>query len=301
MLVADTKPNELVLIDTVGRLNIRVIARAADGTDVYVDATSLKFTLRDGCRRIIYQDDFFSPPTPPGVTRIVHPSVGHYYFPLGDQTLFPLTPGGQPNRETSSVGKLYATWQVVGPPNSELVVQVQNVQIISEHTACLMNSLRLQIDKALKTVNDDPNNPCFLGYTDAMLLEFLNGGLSTWNLYEPYPTFCTIDDFPYIYEQGLIEAALLVGTMTQDLFAIDTDIPNYSAQGAAFVIQHQPGLAQYLTFLSQRLDKIIPIAKLKLTRAGTLHVEAAPNFRLQTLLSSAPNGALFRNTFVAGG
>jgi hypothetical protein len=70
-----------------------------------------------------------------------------------------------------------------------------------------------------------------------------------------------------------------------------------SAQGASFVIQHQPQLAQFATRLAQRLDKLIPIAKLKFVRSGSLHTEIAPNSRIQTLVSAAPNGALFRNTY----
>lgn len=300
VMFVDSKPTEMVLLEDVGRLPIRVVATDSDGNDVLVDATSLKFTLRTASREIIYADDFFNPPTPPGVTRLVHPSTGFYYFPIGDPTLFPLTLNGLPNMETSFVRKLYGTWRVIGPSGTEQVSQVMNVSIISERTACMMNALRQQIDKAVKTVNDDPENPCFLGYTDSMLMEYLEKGLNTWNMYEPYPTFCTIDQFPLIYEQGLIEAAMLVGIGAQNLFAIDTDIPNFSAQGAAFVIQHQPQLMAYLTHMAQRLDKLIPIAKLKLVQSGTLHTEISPNFRLQQLISAAPPGAIFRNMFVSG-
>jgi hypothetical protein len=167
----------------------------------------------------------------------------------------------------------------------------------------LVQRLRRQIDKARKEVVDDPitGKSCFLGYTDKDLIEYLEGGLTTWNMYEPYPTFVAIEQFPFIYHQGLIEAALLVGVASQNLFAIDSDIPNYSAQGAAFVINHQTPLAQHLNFLAQRLDKLIPIAKLKLVRSGSVHTEIAPNARLQTLINMAPGGAIFRNFFVSGG
>ena len=88
--------------------------------------------------------------------------------------------------------------------------------------------------------------------------------------------------------------------MSQELFAIDTDIPGYNDQGNSFVIQHQPQLASYLSWLSSRLDKLIPMLKLNFVSAGSLHIEAGPNFRLAQLINAAPAGALFRNVFFKG-
>jgi len=290
----EARTSELALKNGVERIDL--ILRDADGT--LVDATELSLRICDLSDATVYEDDFFSPPSPPGVTRIVHPSTGKYYFPLGDQALFPLTVGGDDNLETASARRLLAVWSVTGPAGSEQANIVQNIRVISARTMALVGDLRLLIDKALKSVNEDPESPCFLGYTDAQLVQYLEGGLSTWNMYEPYPTFSNLDNFPMLYSQGLIESALLVGTMSQELFAIDTDVPNYSAQGSAFVIQHQPQLAAFLTMMAQRLDKLIPIAKLKLVNSGSLHVQATPNYRLSSLVQMAPGGALFRNFLV---
>jgi hypothetical protein len=295
-LVVDARPSTLVLVNTTERVNIEL----SDANGVLVDATELKLQVRDLGDNVLYKDDFFNPPTPPGVTRIVHPSTGKYYFPLGDPTLFPLTPLGPPNRETMNTGRLLMYWTVQGPVGTEVRNVVQTVRIVTGRTLSLIDDFRGLIDKSLKAVSEDPSDPCFLGYTDSMLARYLEGGLNTWNMYEPYPTFNTIDDFPMQYEEGLLEAGLLIGVMSQELFAVDTDIPNYSAQGQAFVIQHQPQLAQYFNKMAQRLDKLIPIAKLKLVRSGSIHTEIGPNFRLQTIISAAPNGALFRNFFLAG-
>lgn len=295
-VVVNAKPSSLALINSVECIDLAV----SDANGTLVDATGLKLQIRDLGDNIIYADDFFNPPTPPGVTRIMHTSVGRYHFPLGDQTLFPLTPGGPPNMETARQGRLLFIWTVTGPADSCPTTIVQVVEVITARTMMLANDLRGLIDKSAKIVSDNPEDPCYLGYTDGMLVQYLRGGLETWNMYEPYPTWCTLDEFPLQYEEGLLEASLLRGVLAQEIFAIDTDIPNYSSQGTAFVIQHQPQLAALFQTMAQRLDKLIPIAKLKLVRSGALHTEIGPNFRLNTLITAAPPGALFRNLFVAG-
>jgi hypothetical protein len=278
----------LVLIETPERITIKITDQA---TGAPVDATALSLRITDLGGTVVYADNILTPPTPPGITRIVHPAVGTYFFPLGDQSVIA-------NNETKFAGELLAVWHIEVGADADNIVQT--VKIVTPYVLHLVTALRQQIDKAVMQVVEDPNNPCFLGYTTRALLEYLEGGLSCWNMYEPYPTFCALDDFPHIYKQGLIEAALIVGIQSQELFAIAKDIPNYSAQGAAFVIQHQPQLAQFATRISQKLDKLIPIAKLKFVQSGSLHTQVTPNARLQQLINMAPNGALFRNTFLAG-
>lgn len=283
MTTVQAQPVEMVLANTVERIDILVVD--ADGQPM--DATELVFQLRRIDDSLIYEEDFINAPS-----RIVNPGTGRYYFPMGDT---PLVAGANP--ETGTCGDFLCVWQVVGPVGSEQVSIVQVVMVVSAYAMSLLPDLRMQIDKAAKMVSEDPSDPCFLGYTDSQLMRFLLNGLTIWNLYEPYPTFMSLDQFPVIYRQGLISAALLVGVRSQELFAIDTDIPQYSAQGTSFVIDHQPRLAAYLSQLAQWLDKIIPISKQKLMRSGTLHVQMGPNYRLTTLLGMSPSGALFRNMF----
>jgi hypothetical protein len=184
-----------------------------------------------------------------------------------------------------------------GIDGSEELLISENVRIVTQRVMSLISKLRLQIDKALKLIQSDPDYPCFLGYTDGQLYTYLESGLQIINAYQPSGCF-SIDTYPYqCYEFTLIEASLLAGVMSQQLFAVDTDVPNWNDQGNAFVIQHQPQLAQYLNFLSQRLDKIIPMLKLNFVSSGSLHIEAGPNFRLAQLINAAPAGALFRNVF----
>lgn len=195
------------------------------------------------------------------------------------------------------VDAVIVTYLADGIDASEELIVCQNIKVITHRICALLQKLRLQIDKAIKLVNNDPENPCFLGYTNGQLATYLENGLHIINAYQPSGTF-TLDNYPYsAFEFTLIEASLLAGVMSQELFAVDTDVPNWNDQGNAFVIQHQPQLAQYLNWLSQRLDKIIPMLKLNFVSSGSLHIEAGPNFRLAALIDAAPSGALFRNVF----
>lgn len=219
-----------------------------------------------------------------------------------DTTLTEIITAALPTGEsgTGVVGAVISTPLSDGVDSSEEIVTYQNVRIVTHRVLSLLQKLRLQIDKALKIVNTDPDNPCFLGYTDGQLLTYLEGGIQTINAYQPSGTF-TFDTYPYSsYEFILIEAALVVGVMSQQLFAVDTDIPSWNDQGNAFVIQHQPQLAQYLNALTQRLDKMIPMLKLNFVSSGSLHIEAGPNYRLAQLINAAPSGSLFRNVYFKG-
>ena len=189
---------------------------------------------------------------------------------------------------------------VGGVDSSGEVTTCQNVRIVTQRIWSLIQKLSLQIDKALKFVDGDPNDPCFLGYTEGQLFTYIESGLQIINAYQPSGTF-SFENYPYAqYEFTLVESSLLAGVMSQDLFAVDTDVPGWNDQGNSFVIQHQPQLAGYLNWLSARLDKIIPMLKLNFVSSGSLHIEAGPNFRLAHLVSAAPSGALFRNTFFKG-
>jgi hypothetical protein len=187
-----------------------------------------------------------------------------------------------------------------GSDATEEVIICKNVKVISHRVCSLLSRLRLIIDKALKYISQNPDSPCFLGYSDGQLLTYLEGGLQIINSYQPSGSF-TIDNFPYqAYEFILIETSLIAGVMSQQLFAIDTDIPNWNDQGNTFVIQHQPQLATFLNALLGRLDKLIPMFKLNFVNSGALHIQAGPNFRLTQLINAAPSGALFRNMFFRG-
>lgn len=229
-------------------------------------------------------------------SRIIKPAAttGQYYILWGD----PGAPANLPNNtETNQAGTFLFRWRVLQTAGLEEISQLQTVKTISFKTADCVRDLRLQIDKAAKLVDDDPLFPCRTGYTDDMLVSFLENGLTVINAAQPYPTFCSIDQFPALYKQILLDSALLVGIMTQAIFAIDTDIQNYSDQGNAFVLDHFPRLQQVVQMKREFLAEYIPQLKLQFVRTGSIHIEAGANFRLAQLVQAAPNGALFRNFF----
>jgi hypothetical protein len=222
-----------------------------------------------------------------GGSQIVHPYTGFYYYPFG-------TIRGQ----TYGLGEFLFNWQIQIAGNTPPQSIVQNVQVISANAMSHMPYLRLMIDKARKLV--DPANDVFLGYTDAQLLAYLQGGCQWINAYQPELTIgFSPDTFPRNFRQIMLDAALAVGVMSQTLFAVDTDVPSYNDQGTAFVIQHAPQLAAYLNQVTAMLDKQIPAMKLQFLNSGTIHIEAGPNYRLAQLLQAAPFGALFRGVYFA--
>jgi hypothetical protein len=178
---------------------------------------------------------------------------------------------------------------------SELTQVLQTVYVLPGGLWRMLPQLRLEIDKAVKLVSKPDG--MFLGYTDAMLFQYLLGGLQSINAYQP-SIFFTPDNFPYQqFGSTLVEAALLWGVTSQTLFAVDSDVPSYSDQGQSFVINHQAPLAAYLNNLAARLDRNIPLFKLHFVNTGTVLTEMGPSFRLNMLLDAAPSGALFRNVY----
>lgn len=180
---------------------------------------------------------------------------------------------------------------------SESTEILQAVYIMPVGFLQLLPHLRLIIDKAVKLVNEPEK--CFLGYTDGMLVQYMLDGLQRINTYQP-SVFFTPDNFPYRgFASILVEAGLICGVESQTLFAIDTDVTSYNDQGQSFVINHQQPLAMFLNNLTSNLDKRIPLFKLHFVNTGSVYTQVGPSFRLQSLLSAAPSGSLFRNVFLA--
>ncbi len=231
-------------------------------------------------------------------TRIISPDDGHYYFPWGDRAA---AANLDEQTETADARDVVFLWQAVIGTDTEQRSRAQTIRCITPKTYTMLGPFRDLIDKSRKLVSEDPDDPCFLGYSDAQLVEWLIQGVQQINTYEPYPTWCTLDSFPTReYGYLLYQSALVIGVMSQQLFAIDTDIPSYSNSGNTFVIQHGPQLAAFLTQLCARLDKMIPIFKHKFVSIGRLHVEYGPNDRMTQMVQAAPTGSLFRNTYFRG-
>lgn len=197
-----------------------------------------------------------------------------------------------PLRETTEIKDYLFNWQMQLASGDSIVSSIQKVRVISPVAASYIPDLRNIIDKSRKLVNQF--NDCFLGYTDAQLYSYLEMGLTNINAYQPSLIFNSIDQFPMQYKFVLIDAALISGVMSQELFAVDTDIPNYSDNGSSFVITHQQQLASFLNATVQRLNKLVPEMKLQLLQPGTLHTQLGPNYRFNQIISAGPTGAGFR-------
>lgn len=219
----NAQPVELLLQDTVSRVDIIVVDVNGDP----VAATALHLRILDAAGDVILEDDFFSPPSPGGL--IVNPSTGNYYYPFGDDAV-------QTLNSTEDAGDYLFHWNVTAASGTEPVSIVQVARVVTAQTLSWLPSLRLQLDKAAKYINEDPEDPTYLGYTDSMLIEFLQGGLSLINAFQPYPVWASLDAFPVLHKQLLIDAALFVGLTSQQLYAVDTDLQFCFPEGTPVVL-----------------------------------------------------------------
>ena len=292
MTVANNQPIELLLQNTTERIDIFVTDENGDA----IDATALSLKIFDEWGTLLVQDNFLTgygdPPALP--THIVKPlgTTGQYYFPFGDTSF-------DSKNSTATCGEYLFQWRVVGASGTEPVHIVQVAKVVSVRTMRMVPKLRLIVDKAAKVVDDNPDDPVFVGYTDSMLVQFLEGGLGWINAFQPYPMWGSIDAFPDVHWRVLIDAAVCDALTSQEIFAVDTDV-NYSDQGNVFVIDHQPKLSAILTATWNRLAAVVPPMKKHYLQSGSVRVEAGPNFRFAQMLSAAPRGSLFRNTFLGG-
>lgn len=262
-----------------------------------VAASALTLRLTEvGTGTVLWSDSITAPTNPPTTPRITNPSTGIYQFRLGDPTGFPLTPGGLPNQETVQRRTILATWYGVGTVGSEPFTKRQVIEVVGPTALMYVELFRQFLDKNVKRVDLEGPAPIRLGYTDFQLITYLFAGLSAINAYPPYPTVSALDDWPTDFQWMLYKAGLVTGLTAQSLYAVDTDIPNWSDQGNAFVIEHFPKLAQLLNAWSQELAAEVPKMKFQHFVGGPSgKVEAGPNARLNALIQASPNGALFRN------
>lgn len=221
-------------------------------------------------------------------------TTGQYYYLYGDRTAGANTGTSGQTETNTSCDKLFQ-WNVVAASGTEAVSQVQTLKVVSPRIYRIVPYFRGMLDKSVKVYDTDPANPCLLGYSDSNLIQYLEQGLHIINSYQPYPTWSTLDDFPFeMFGHTLLEASMVAGILAQQLYAIDTDMP-FSDQGNTFTISHAPQLAAMLNQITTRLDVTIPKMKLHFVNAGHLHVQQGPNWRLNQLIQAAPTGALFRN------
>lgn len=217
-MIVDANPLVLTLQNFQKRVQIQIF----DEDENPIDASEIALQIQQLGGHVVLNDSFTTPP--PVNTRIKHPATGVYYITFGDSK----APANLPAQtEVLHPCKYLFAWSVMGAAGTEEIQRVQTVEIISAFITDRVRAFRGQIDKGIKAVSVDPTDFCPLGYTDGMLLEYLRGGLTLINSYQPYPTFCSLEQFPDTFLQNLFDAALIVGVNAQTLFAIDSDVEQW--------------------------------------------------------------------------
>lgn len=278
---------EIVLSNTVKKIGITVLD--ADGVPVAADNVALR--VFQGSTVPTIWDDLTNGygETPALPTQILNPDTGKYQFPFGDTSF-----DSANTTETSGMNLFH--WEVTDA-DGDTHTRVQIVRVSSAIMWWLMEELRLRIDKARKEIDDNPASPCFVGYTNSMLAQFVDGGLSWINQFQPYPMWSSVDSYPDAHWRLLIDAAFFDAMISQEVFAIDTDI-NYSDQGNSFVIDHQPKIASVINSTWARLVATVPGMKRMYVQSGSARVEMGPHSRFLALMNASAPGSVFRNMFV---
>ncbi|RLI87326.1 MAG: hypothetical protein DRP01_02135 [Archaeoglobales archaeon] len=280
---------ELIRKDSLRRVNIEL--QDETGAVIDIDKTTgpggdpngeLELQVTTAGGHVIYTESFWPPPLI-AEPRIKKAATGKYYIKWGTGAL-----------ETAYTGTIVFNWHSRQNATSEDAYRSQIAEVVSPRILTLFPSLRLLLDKTVK-----PNLPekyCFIGYTDGMLGIFLKMGLHYINSFQPYPCWTSLDYFPIEdYSTILLKAAMYQAITSQLLFAIDTDVPNFSDSGRSFVLQHAQPLAAYLQNLKQELEGTIPNFKRHFVNSGTVSIEARLDLAFGMLLATSPPGNLFRN------
>lgn len=246
-------------------------------TDVYATSTFQLINIEDDS--VAYSTTF----TADGGTNIEHPAVGTYQF----------------NFDTTTYTAEYiASFRCI----LEGEVVTYNVFVKSENSKVFAQaaSLRVQVDKARKSISDDisnmdraENEPAvkfFYGYSDAHLIYYLERGAQLINSVPPYTAF-TPGTFPWAqYGMILTDGAVIAALESQGIFAIDTDY-NYSLGGNSLVIDHFTKLNTYLSGLLTRFDKNVVRFKQQFRSKGVIMFQWMPGgVRSARQLSALPSG-----------
>jgi hypothetical protein len=161
-------------------------------------------------------------------------------------------------------------------------------------------ALRVQVDKARKSISDEIENmdkeqfePAvnfFYGYDDKHLIYYLERGAQFINLIPPYTALTPIT-FPWgQYGMILTDAAVIAALESQGIFAIDTDY-NYSLGGNSLVIDHWAKISGLLSTLITRFDRSVVQFKQQFRSKGMVMFQWMPGgVRAARQLSAMPSG-----------
>jgi hypothetical protein len=280
MAVVNAQPLELLLKGTKENISIEVV----DSNGTPVNATKLTIAVLNASGSQILVDDFANPGT-----RIVKVSgaTGRYYFPFGAVA-----------GETDVLGDFLFQWYVEVQDGTEGVSIIQTVKVASATAFSVLPYLRNLLDKAVKEVRADIG--VFVGYDDAALMQYLEGGVQLLNVYGQDQYAYTIDTFPVAKHRVLLLlAAAWVGLTAQAIYAADTDI-DFSDQGYSLALNKFPKIQQMQDKLERQIQTLVRPFKETHIRTGSIRTEMGPGFRFQQVLQASPAGAIFRNFMVAG-
>jgi len=161
-------------------------------------------------------------------------------------------------------------------------------------------ALRVQVDKARKSISDDIENmdrqdaepavSFFYGYGDKHLIYYLERGAQYINLFPPYTAFTPLT-FPWgPYGMILTDAAVIAALESQGIFAIDTDY-NYALGGNSLVIDHWTKISGLLSTLITRFDGNVMKFKQQFRSKGIVVFQWMPGgVRAARQLSAMPSG-----------
>lgn len=218
-----------------------------------------------------------------GGTGIVHASTGVYQY------LF--------NASTYS-DEYLASFRCVLPGDTV----INNIFVKSEPSSTFAKAaaLRVQVDKARKSISDDienmdrdTNDPAvqlFYGYDDKHLIYYLERGAQIINAAPPY-TALTVASFPWTqYGTLLTDAAVIAALESQGIFAIDTDY-SYSLGGNNLVIDHFTKINTMLGTMLTRFDSMLKSFKQQYRSKGMIMFQWMPGgVRAARQLSAMPSG-----------
>jgi len=218
-----------------------------------------------------------------GGTGIIRASCGVYQYSLNTATY---------------TGEYLASWQCTLA--GDIITNNIYVKSVPSKMFARAAALRVQVDKARKSVSDEienvdkedfePSVQFFYGYDDKHLIYYLERGAQYINLIPPYTAFNPIT-FPWnAYGMILTDGAVIAALESQGIFAIDTDY-NYSLGGNSLVIDHWGKISGLLSTLISRFDTNVVKFKQQFRSKGMVMFQWMPGgVRAARQLSAMPSG-----------
>jgi len=185
-------------------------------------------------------------------------------------------------------------WTWSDGEGSETLFALELLHVLSKITYDYFPRLRNQIDKAFKLTTCGR-----VGYTEANLYYYLQGGIDEINKFPPVTSF-TLENFPKVYGQLLIDSATIVSLVSQSLFSVDTDSMSFADQGFSFTTDHFSRLQSMLSMMITQVGNQLKMLKMEYSQIAGVVLQIVPNYPFNVVLKTSPRGALFRNLFASG-